>query len=42
MAQTPERLAFYKKVEAENVSCLCNVLGDLITPRPQSTCRPFL
>jgi hypothetical protein len=35
--QTPERLAFYKKVEAENVSCLWNVLGDLITPRPQST-----
>ncbi len=31
-AKTPEREAFYEKVGAENMSCLWNVLGDLITP----------
>jgi len=42
ITQTPEREAFYEKVDAENMSCLWNVLGDLITPQPKSACQPFL
>ena len=30
--KTPEREAFYKKIDGENLSALWNVLGDLITP----------
>ena len=41
-ARTPEREAFYEKVNAESMSCLWNVLGDLITPEPKSACRPFM
>ena len=41
-AKTPEREAFYHKVDAESMSCLWNVLGDLITPQPKSACRPFM
>ena len=38
--KTPEREAFYKKIDGENLSALWNVLGDLITPEPKSACRP--
>src|SRR5436305_11789897 len=40
--QTPERQAFYKKIDGENLSALWNVLGALITPEPKSACQPFL
>ena len=40
--KTPEREAFYKKIDGENLSALWNVMGDLITPEPQSACRPHL
>ncbi|HTF74767.1 MAG TPA: gentisate 1,2-dioxygenase, partial [Bradyrhizobium sp.] len=32
--KTPEREAFYKKIDGENLSALWNVMGDLITPEP--------
>ena len=32
VTRTPEREAFYKKIDGENLSALWNVLGDLITP----------
>src|ERR1700694_186905 len=38
--KTPEREAFYKKIDGENLSALWNVMGDLITPEPRSPCRP--
>ena len=40
--KTPEREAFYRKIDGENLSALWNVMGDLITPEPRSTCRPHL
>jgi gentisate 1,2-dioxygenase len=40
--KTPEREAFYKKIDGENLSALWNVMGDLITPEPKSACRPHL
>src|SRR5258705_3660703 len=40
--KTPEREAFYKKIDGENLSALWNVMGDLITPEPSSACRPHL
>ena len=40
--KTPEREAFYKKIDGENLSALWNVMGDLITPEPRSACRPHL
>jgi gentisate 1,2-dioxygenase len=40
--QTPEREAFYKRIDGENLSALWNVLGDLVTPEPKSGCRPYL
>src|SRR5580765_890280 len=40
--KTPEREAFYRKIDGENLSALWNVLGDLITPEPKSACRPHL
>ena len=33
--KTPEREAFYKKIDGENLSALWNVMGDLITPEPK-------
>src|SRR5579862_9516507 len=38
----PEREAFYRKIDGENLSALWNVMGDLITPEPKSACRPHL
>ena len=40
--KTPEREAFYKKIDGENLSALWNVMNDLITPEPRSACRPHL
>jgi gentisate 1,2-dioxygenase len=40
--QTPERLAFYRKIEGENLSALWNVMGALITPEPRSACQPAM
>src|SRR6201985_1226738 len=42
VGKTPEREAFYRKIDGENLSALWNVLGDLITPEPKSACRPHL
>ncbi len=40
--KTPEREAFYRRIDGENLSALWNVLGDLVTPEPKSGCRPYL
>src|SRR5258705_7262077 len=40
--KTPEREAFYQKIDGENLSALWNVMGDLITAEPKSACRPHL
>jgi gentisate 1,2-dioxygenase len=40
--QTPEREAFYRKIDGDNLAALWNVLGELITPQPKSQCRPYL
>jgi gentisate 1,2-dioxygenase len=40
--KTPEREAFYRKIDGENLSALWTVMGDLITPQPKSPCRPHL
>ena len=40
--KTPEREAFYRKIDGESLSALWNVMGDLITPQPKSPCRPHL
>ena len=42
VVKTPEREAFYKKIDGENLSALWNVLGDLVTPEPRSACQPHL
>jgi gentisate 1,2-dioxygenase len=39
---TPERRAFYEKIDGENLSALWNNLAALITPEPRSPCRAFL
>ena len=40
--KTPEREAFYRAIDGENLSALWNVMGDLITATPKSPCRPHL
>jgi gentisate 1,2-dioxygenase len=40
--KTPEREAFYRRIDGENLSALWNVMGDLITREPRSGCRPHL
>ena len=40
--KTPEREAFYRKIDGENLSALWTVMGDLITPQPKRPCRPHL
>lgn len=37
---TPERQAFYDKIDDDNLTALWTVMGDLITPEPRSQCRP--
>jgi len=39
---TPERKAFYKKIDKQNMTPLWTVLGDLVTPEPRSKCQPVL
>ncbi len=40
-AETPERKAFYEKIDRSNLRALWTVLGALITPEPRSSCQPF-
>jgi gentisate 1,2-dioxygenase len=40
VAETPERAAFYKKIDHKNLTALWTVMGALITPEPKSRCRP--
>src|SRR3954453_13533062 len=40
VTKTPEREAFYKKIDGENLTALWTVMSDLITPEPKSACRP--
>jgi gentisate 1,2-dioxygenase len=39
---TPERRAFYAKIDKDNLTALWTVMGALITPEPKSPCVPFL
>jgi gentisate 1,2-dioxygenase len=36
---TPERQAYYEKIERENLSALWNVFADIVTPEPRSDCQ---
>jgi gentisate 1,2-dioxygenase len=40
-AVTPEREAFYARIDKENLTPLWSVMGALITPEPKSACVPF-
>jgi gentisate 1,2-dioxygenase len=40
--RTPEREAFYRKIDGENLTALWTVMSDLITPQPKSACQPFV
>jgi gentisate 1,2-dioxygenase len=40
-AVTPERQAFYARIDKENMTPLWSVMGALITPEPKSACVPF-
>src|SRR5262245_32258235 len=42
VVKSPEREAFYQKIDGENLTALWTVMSDLITPEPKSTCRPHL
>ena len=39
---TPERLAFYKKIDKQSMTPLWAVFSDIITPEPKSPCRAHL
>ena len=39
-AETPERKAFYDKIDAKSLTPLWTVLSNLITPEPKSGCLP--
>ena len=39
--ETPERRAFYERIDRQHMTPLWSVLGDLVTPEPRSGCRPF-
>jgi gentisate 1,2-dioxygenase len=41
VTQTPEREAFYKKIDGQNMAALWNVMGALITPEPKSACQAY-
>jgi gentisate 1,2-dioxygenase len=41
-AETPERLAFYQKIDQLAYTPLWSVFADIITPQPKSACRPNL
>jgi gentisate 1,2-dioxygenase len=38
--ETPERRAFYNRIDKQNMTALWTVMGALITPEPKSTCVP--
>ena len=38
--KTPEREAFYRKIDGENLTALWTVMGDLITPEPKKRLPP--
>jgi gentisate 1,2-dioxygenase len=38
-AETPERKAFYERIDKDNMTPLWAVLGDLVTPEPKSGCQ---
>ena len=40
--QTPERAAFYKKIDNDSMTALWTVLHGLVTPEPRSACQPHL
>ncbi len=40
-AETPERLAFYDKIDGGACRALWTVFTDIITPEPKSACRPY-
>ncbi len=40
--ETPERLAFYRKIDREAYKPLWAVFADIITPQPKSGCLPHL
>jgi gentisate 1,2-dioxygenase len=40
-AVTPEREAFYARIDKKNLTPLWSVMGALITPEPKSACVPF-
>jgi gentisate 1,2-dioxygenase len=39
-ADTPERRAFYDKIDKKNLTAMWLSLADLVTPEPRSGCRP--
>jgi gentisate 1,2-dioxygenase len=39
-AETPERRAFYDRIDKQNMTPLWSVLSDLVTPQPRSGCQP--
>src|SRR5215217_5919324 len=39
-AETPERRAFYERIDKQNLTPLWTSLADLVTPEPRSACRP--
>ncbi|MET0192789.1 MAG: gentisate 1,2-dioxygenase [Hyphomicrobiaceae bacterium] len=40
--ETPERRAFYDRIDKQNMTALWTVLGALVTPEPKSACVPAL
>ena len=38
--ETPERTAFYQRIDKKSLTPLWTVMGALITPEPKSPCRP--
>lgn len=41
-AETPERKAFYERIDRQNMTPLWSVLSDIITPEPKSACVPHM
>ncbi len=40
--ETPERRAFYDRIDPQNMTPLWSVMGALITPEPKSGCQPHI
>ena len=40
--ETPERRAFYDRIDKQNMTALWTVLGALVTPEPKSACVPAM